>query len=52
MKKELSPALIGIVIAVVIVIAGFFFWKGSQPAKNPPGGIFGSSADENIPKGK
>ncbi len=51
MKKELNPALIGLVLAVVIVIAGFIFWKGSQPAKNPPGGMFGS-AEENIPKGK
>ncbi len=51
MKKELNPAVIGVVFAIVFLIAGYFFWKGSQPAKNPPGGMFGS-AEENIPKAK
>ena len=52
MKKELNPAVVGIVIAILALVVGFFFWKGSQPAKNPPGGMFGGGASDNIPAGK
>lgn len=39
MKKiELSPAVIGVVVAVVVLVIGFLFWNGigRQPAPADP----------------
>jgi hypothetical protein len=29
LKKEVSPAIVGIIILVLVVAVGFFIWKGT-----------------------
>jgi hypothetical protein len=41
MKQQVSPALAAAILVVIALIAGFFFWRGANPAnlegEKPPG---------------
>jgi hypothetical protein len=40
MKQEMNPAVVIAIIAIVVVIAGFFIWRGTRgPGNVPPGGV-------------
>jgi hypothetical protein len=38
-RKEMSPAIVGVVIVVILVVAGFFLWKGTGGAGKPAGAV-------------
>ncbi|MHB1001600.1 MAG: hypothetical protein ACYC27_20355 [Armatimonadota bacterium] len=34
MKKSLSPGVVILIVAVLVVVVGLIFWKGAGPGKN------------------
>ena len=37
MKKEISPAVAGVIVAIVVLAVGIFLWRGSQSSLQKDG---------------
>ena len=38
MKTELSPAVVGVVVVIILAVVGFFMWRGTKGSANLPTG--------------
>jgi len=39
LKKEISPAVVAVLIVAVLAVAGFFLWKGTGGGAKAPGEV-------------
>lgn len=42
MKKEVSPAIVAVIIIVVVAVVGAFIWRGTSTSGSKPPGAVGN----------